>query len=148
MAAGDLITADYQVEIRTTLMGPGTNYPIRFLDGVSLPGIVSNDLPKLLADGDFQGFSTYGPRFVTVTFDVVGSTAATLESRTATLETAWAKATSDIYLVWRLGGTKYRVSGRPIEFDRPMITPDTHVTHRAIGARAQFKAGDPTVTTI
>lgn len=146
MAAGDLITDDYQVEIRTTLFGSG-NYPIRSID-VSGPAIIQQDVPKLLADGDFQGFATYGPLFVTVVFNVVGTTAANLETRIATATTAWAKATSDIEFVWRLGGVKTKVTGRPIEFDRPVITPDVHVHHRAIGARAQFKAGDPTVTTL
>lgn len=146
MAAGDLITADWQVEIRTTLFGSG-NYPIKTLD-VSGPAIIQQDVPKLLSDGDFQGFATYGPLFVTVVFDVIGTTAANLETRIATAKTAWAKATSDIEFVWRLGGTKYKVSGRPIEFDRPVITPDVKVHNRAINARAQFKAGNPTVTTI
>lgn len=149
MAAGDLITADWQVEIRTTLMGNGTNYPIRYIDGVSLPAIVTNDLPKLLADGEFQGINTYAARFVTVTFDVIGTSASNLETRIATLETAWALAgASDIEFVVRLGGTKKKCTGRPIEFDRPVITPVEAKNFRAIGGRAQFKAGNPTWTTI
>ena len=149
MAAGDLLTANWQVELRTTLMGSTTNYPIRGLDGVStVVPIVRKDVPKLLVDGVFQGTHTYGSRVITVTMDVVVTTAANLETRMATLETAWAKATSDIFLCVQLGGVKKRCSGRVVEFDRPPLNPTEAVTFRCIGVRAQFEAGDPTWTTI
>ena len=149
MAAGDLITQNYQIELRTTLIGASTNYPIRNLDGVSaVVPIIRKDLPKLLVDGVFQGTHTYGSRVVTVTMDVVGTTAANLETRMVTLETAWAKATSDIFFCIQLGGVKKRCSGRVIGFDRPPLNPTEAVNFRCIGVRAQFEAGDPTWTTI
>lgn len=129
-------------------MGVGTNYPISAIDGISLPDIVRNDVPKLLTDGVFQGLHTYASRVVTITMNVKGTSASNLQSNMESLEAAWAKATSDIYFVVRIGGTKRRISGRPIEFDRPTFTPSALPGLTVIGVRAQFEAGDPTWTTI
>lgn len=149
MAAGDLINADYQAELRTTLMGPTSNYPITGIAGISVADIVKYDLPKLLADGVFQGSHFYASRVVTLTMNVVGTTEANLQSRMDTLETAWAKSTSDIYFVLRLPTWgKKRLAGRPIRFDRPEFTPEQVAAKTVRGVRAQFEAGDPTWTAI
>src|SRR5215216_1805512 len=100
MAAGDLISADWQAELRTTLMG-NTTFGIT---GWSVPpaDLISNDLPRLLGDGDFQGAQVKGPIYVSLMMNITGTSEANLITNKDTLETAWAKATSDVTFVVRL----------------------------------------------
>lgn len=146
MAAGDLISADYQAELRTTLMGPGTNFNITSIDVPPAP-IITNDLPKLLADGKFQGSHFKSSIVVTLVMNVSGSTMANLRANLDTLETAWAIATSDITFVLRLPQWgKRSLSGRPINFDPGPLTPEQVPGRTIRGVRAQFEAGTPTWT--
>lgn len=146
MAAGDLISADYQAELRTTLMGPGTNYGMVSID-VSPAPIITNDLPKLLANGKFQGSHFKGSILVTLTMNVAGTTTTTLRANLDTLETAWAVASSDITFVVRLPQWgKRSLSGRPINFDPGPMIPEQIPGRTIRGVRAQFEAGTPTWT--
>lgn len=146
MPAGDLITADYQAELRTTLMGQGTNYEFVEID-VPTPPIVTNDVARLLGHGTFQGSHFKGSIVVTLTMIVKGTTTTTLRSNMDTLETAWAVAASDITFVLRLPQWgKRSLSGRPINFDPGVWTPTTIASRRIPGVRAQFEAGTPTWT--
>ena len=44
MAAGDLVVADWQVELRSTLMGRTTVYKLAGLDGLGEPPVRSRDV--------------------------------------------------------------------------------------------------------
>ena len=146
MAVGDLITADYQAELRTTLMGPSTNYEITKIE-VPPAQTVKNDLRKLLADGSFQGAHYKAPIVVTLTLNVLGSTETTLRSRLDTLETAWAPSATDLTFVLRLPSWgKKSLSGRPVAFDPGELTPEAVAALKIFGVRAQFEAGTPTWT--
>ena len=146
MAAGDLINADYQAELRTTLMGPTTNYGLVSIEVPPAP-IVTNDLDKILTNGRFQGSHFKGSLVVTLTMNVTGSTTANLRANLDTLETAWAVATSDITFVIRLPQWgKRSISGRPINFDPGPFLPEQVPGRTIRGVRAQFEAGTPTWT--
>jgi hypothetical protein len=145
MAAGDLLTADFQAELRTTLMGNSTFGITAW--SIPPPDIRSNDLPRLLGDGDFQGAQYKGPIYVALMLNITGTSAANLIANKDTLETAWAKATSDITFVVRLPQWgKRSIEGRPSQCDVPEITPSMRASLTIPGVRVQFKAGTPTWT--
>lgn len=146
MPAGDLISADWQAELRTTLMGNST-FPIVSVD-ISPPTLISHDLPKLLDDGEFQGSQYEGAQYVTLTMNVTGSSESNLISNLDTLKTAWAKASSDLTFVIRLPSWgKRSIQGRPAHaLDVPQIESQQLTALLIRGVRAQFKAGDPTWT--
>lgn len=148
MPAGDLITGDWQAELRTTLMGGSSNYGITAIE-ITPPDIRSHDLPKLLTDGEFQGPQDKGPIYVTLTMNVTGTSETNLIANLDTLETAWAKSSTDLTFVLRLPNWgKRSVSGRPFLYSVPPLVPaETRTPARTIrGVRAQFKAGTPTWT--
>ena len=146
MAAGDLVVSDYQAELRTTLMGASTDYVFTAIDVPPAP-IVTNDLPKLLDHGKFQGSHYKGPIVVTLTMEVTGTTEANLRANLDTLETAWAVASSDITFVLRLPTWgKRSLSGRPINFDIPPLIAEHTAGYMVPGVRAQFESGTPTWT--
>jgi hypothetical protein len=146
MAAGDLITGDWQAELRTTLMGGASDYTIVEFD-ITPAVIVSNDLPKLLADGEFQGAQFRGPVLVTLTMNVTGTSQADLLGNIDALATAWRPASSNLTFVVRVPQLgKRSVEGRPIEFEVPPFSSETLPSLTVFGVRAQFKAGDPTWT--
>lgn len=139
----------FQAELRSVLMGRGTNYP--FVDGggvdIPTPDIRTNDLERLFAAGDYQGPQYAGPVYVNLTMNVVGTSEATLFANLDTLVTAWIPATSDITFELNLPSYGARtISGRPNRFEVPPITGDMRRTWRIYGVRAQFKAGTPTWT--
>lgn len=146
MPAGDLCIVDYTAELRTTLMGGASNYAITEID-ITSPELVSNDLRRLLTDGDFQGAQYAGPQYVSLTMNVTGSTEANLIANLDTLKTAWAKAASDITFVLRIPQWgKRSLSGRPFRFEVPVIDGQQRIAKTIFGVRAQFKAGTPTWT--
>lgn len=146
MPAGDLISADWQAELRTTLMGNST-FPIVTVD-VSPPPLISHDVPKLLDDGEFQGSQFQGAQYVTLTMNVTGTSESNLIANLDTLKTAWAKATSDLTFVLRLPNWgKRSIAGRPAHaLDVPPIESQQLAALTIRGVRAQFKAGTPTWT--
>lgn len=140
------ISEDYQAELRSTVMGPSTNYELMEIHVTPAP-IRTNDLPKLLADGAFQGPQYSGSIVVTLVMEVIGTTEINLRANLDTLETAWAKSSTDLTFKLRLPSWGTRsLSGRPINFDVPPLVVE-HVAGFSIpNVRAQFEAGTPTWT--
>lgn len=74
MAAGDKITADYQVELRGTLWGDGeTSWVQGQIGGLLIPSVKSQDTPLDHRDGSVGGRDTLGPRVVTIPMLLDGS---------------------------------------------------------------------------
>lgn len=135
----------WQAELRSLLMGRGTNYPIVDLDVEQ--DYRSYDLAKLLAPGDFQGPQYAGPIYVSLTLHCKGTSEATLFSNYNALETAWAPSTTDLTFELNLPNYGARtLSGRVAHFDPPRITGEMRAAFHIFGIRAQFKAGTPTWT--
>lgn len=150
MPAGDLITGDWQAELRTTLMGATTNYEFR---SVHAPPAEyrTTDVPKLLGDGTFGGKDFKGPIVVTIEFVVKGTSDVNLQANLDTLEGVWARSHTDLEFVLRLPnwGTKgKKISGRPRRFDPGTFEPSRQASFRQIGVRAQFEGLTPTWTTV
>lgn len=145
MAAGDLVVADFQAEIRTTLFGDGTNYGIDFknIEGLGTAPVRSTDVELDQADGSYGSPDVYGPRVIIIpivfegTPSNVGSWAKTWQT------TTWAKSSTDIPLYMQLPGFgKFHVNGRPRGFDVDI----TRIGFGIITAEATFVALDPTIT--
>lgn len=116
MPAGDLVVADWQGEIRTTLFGADLDLGLARqnpVSGLGVPPIKDTDLAWAQKDGSYGGRDFYSPRVVTVAFLLEGAPATALASL-KTLHTIWAPSSVDITLYLRLPGFgKFYLSGRP-----------------------------------
>lgn len=114
MAAGDLLTADGQVELGghgSPLLLGGTNYQVLDLDLFSAPDI-TDDREQLSGDGLAAGRMLLGGVMVKATILVRG-TGSEIVTRRAALAAACALGTDEDYLAFMLGGTKFLYFGRP-----------------------------------
>lgn len=113
MAEGDLITTDWEVELRGVLMGGDSVFVVRRFDPWSAPAVRANDEARSQVDGVMAGRDLHGSRRVPMDLYVDAATeAADLEARRA-LAAAWSLLDGDVPLVWQEGGVKYRLVGRP-----------------------------------
>ncbi len=108
------VTADFQVEYASLLLGPGTDYEILKIEGLDMPAVRTNDLLKDTTDGAFGGKDILGIRVVTITLEVNGTPGPDLAQKLRTLATAWNRKQTDSALTYRLesGGVRH-VNGRP-----------------------------------
>lgn len=149
MAAGDLISNDYEIELRTTLMGGDTtNFPIDYERG-SLSGLVDvvtsqAETPFAHADGSYIGESRDAARTVTIAIVVEGSTATATGDNLETMRTVWAPASAAIPLYFQLPGFgKQYVNGWPLG-----ITADIrNLPFGHVPILASFRITDPTIYT-
>ena len=147
MPAGDLVIADYTFELRTTLMGDGTNYQLGPLgervDGLfDVPQAKSADVELHHEDGAYGSPDYVGVRVITIPFYLEG-TPSDVGGWAKTLHTVWAPSTTDIplYFQWPGFGKGY-VNGRPRS-----LRVDARFSHFGqITAQAMFVALDPTIT--
>lgn len=116
MPAGDLLTANSQFEIRTTLFGTGNNsvwIAREQIEGIGIVEPKTSDV-DLWGQPGAEGNPEYDDvRVISIPTLIVAATPATAISALATLRTAWANSTTDIPLCFRLGGVKMKVTGRP-----------------------------------
>ena len=77
MPAGDLIDRDYQLELRSMLMGDNTMYTIDrsrgAIKGLGMPPAKTADTELDHADGSYGGEDYTGPRVITVALLIKGS---------------------------------------------------------------------------
>lgn len=150
MAAGDLIGADYQGEIRGLLFGATTVFGIgprpASIDGLGLTAVKTNDLEFAHKDGSYGGQDKRSIRVITIPLVIRQTSAAAAMNSLTTLETAWDVATADIPLYLRLPGWgKFHVNGRPRGLD---ATIPTELRQRfSINCLATFVANTPTIIT-
>jgi len=149
MAAGDLLTADWQIEIQALLTGAGTDYRIRPKGISGLLGVP----PTKTADVVFQGQAgAYGsrdyagPRVILVDYVIVGDDADDAVDLLNDLSAAWAPTLTDVELHGRVPtGRHWMVSGRPrgLSEDLEFVRAQSGGVAGVIG---EFHALDPTVT--
>ncbi len=148
MAAGDLVVAAYQLELRTTLMGAGTSYKIgpQGISGLGEPNVKTSDTDLSHDDGTYLGRDYLEPRIITVDFSLVGSTAAAAGTLLVGLKAIWVKSeATDLPLHFQLPGIgKKVVTGRP----RGLVEDTTQIRFGFVRALATFFCGDPTITSV
>lgn len=119
MAAGDLVTAEWQIEYNGVLLGDGTPYSLVQVQGLlDVPEVRTSDRTRLRRHGLQAGDDFLGGRTITVTVEVYSATASAFAADMETLLTGLSPAQSagELPLVFRIpgvaGGGKRRVDAR------------------------------------
>lgn len=117
MPPGDLVVADYQWELRATLMGATTVF-LPDLPGIAGLGEVvpkSNDVDLEGDDGAYATKDFDAPRVITIPMRISQSSPANAMNSFGTLKAVWAHSNAaDIPLYIRLPGWgRFYVTGRP-----------------------------------
>lgn len=139
--AGELITADGQVEWRGVLLGPGTAFGTVEITGwYDLPDMRGSDVPYSSRHGTYQGQQLTNPRQVTWNFK--SRSRSGLSSAVAQLRqiTAPAEAPIEEPLVIRLDGTSLRCMARVI---KRAIPTDTNYALGYTNGAIMWEASDP-----
>ena len=117
MAAGDLITTAWQLELNGILMGPSTNYTVRNLDMWSAPELRQGETARAQAHGMYQGTDWLSSRLVAAQLYVAAQTTDAAEiGLRQVLAGAWQPPSDGgtVPLVWQEDdGVKYRLNGKP-----------------------------------
>lgn len=115
MAAGDLVTTDFHLELRGHLLGPGTRYHFDGPWGGLFPAVKANDRADTSADGGAAGVDRLDVRVLTfpVGFGGPGGPSDAMDDLRA-LAVAWRRSQGDEELWGQLPGLgRFRVWGRP-----------------------------------
>lgn len=147
MPAGDLITADFQFEIRTTLYGRTTSVLIDDpgVGGIGNPDAKTQDVDLPGRDGVYANPDYQQMRAVTIPVLLTSAplSASTVMTTLKALMASWVVSTSDIPLVIQLPGFgKFKVLGRP----RSLKPNLTQMSGGLITADLRFDCPDPTIT--
>lgn len=148
MPAGDLITADWQIELRGLLMGDGTDY-LPDVDAGAVRGFYDTETSiaeteYLHAPGSFVGEATESARTVTVALIVAGTTPAACGSALSTLRDAWARGTVAEQLHVRIPGFGKRyLTGWPTG----VVADVSYLASLEVPALCSFRATDPAIYT-
>lgn len=148
MAAGDLVVADWQLELRTLLHGPASLYIVDrdrgAYKGLGVPPVKAKSVPLDGADGSYGAPEFLSSRVITAAFIIKASTPAAAMNALTAINTAWASSTTDIPLYLRLPGWgKFHVNGRPRGVDED-------ISRAALGIiplLCTFEALNPTIVT-
>lgn len=146
MAAGDLVVADYQLELRALLMGATTIYEVDIagLKGLGSPAAKTADTPLDGRDGSIGAPDFLDVRVITIPVVILGATPADAFDGLAALNTAFAPTADgvDLPLYFQVPGWgKVFVNGRP----RSLEDDTSQAKNSVIKALGRFDALDPTV---
>lgn len=140
MAAGDLITLPWQVELNGLLMGPSTDFPFTVFDPWAAPVVRSGSQERpARSSGSYPGVDDLGERLVAAELRIAGVTYAAVQASRRLLAQAWKlPAVGTVPLIWMEDdGVKYRLAGKPNLAD-PRVQPN-------IPTSARFVASDPRI---
>ena len=147
MPAGDLITADYQVELRGLLMGDGTDYAMDVEAG-AVRGFYDAEgahaeTEYLHAAGSFVGEVREAARTVSVALVVGGPTPEVCATALSRLRAAWAPVgTAAEQLHVRIPGLGKRyVVGWPLG----IVADVSYLASMEVPVLCSFRASDPTI---
>lgn len=142
MTAGDLITADWQIEWRGVLLGSGTSYGWSNLDGwLDLPGMRIGDQARPGRHGAYAGQQLADERVITwdaTMYPATASFAAAVDVLRRV--TAVEEAPDEEPLVIRLSGTAWLVNAR---VTRRRLPVDRRYNAQAVPVVVQWVATDP-----
>jgi hypothetical protein len=143
MAAGDLITTDWEMEYNGLLIGGDTAFAIAQIDGLlELPDIDTGDVTYASRHGVAAGNDWMRGRTIRLTLEVYGSTPEELSTRMNELTTAFAPAIGETPLAFMIpgiaGGVKVQTEARvrrrssPINrewyYNIPIVTIELYAT--------------------
>lgn len=145
MAAGDLITADWEIEYRGLLSGGDNPIALVQIDGLlDLPPVRSADQVLLRRHGAHPGDDFADVRQVVLTFELYGDTEAELAELVEQLQAAYRPGGPEEPLVFRIpgvaGGSKAQLWCRPRRRKLPI---DLSFHRRIPVATIELVATDP-----
>src|SRR5688500_8532663 len=114
MPAGDLLTDDYQLELRGVLMGYGTDYQIRpeGIGGLGSPAAKVRQVTLAHDDGSYAATELLTERVITVPITITGDAPDDAVDKFVALTTAWTPG-GDVVLHGQLPGWgHWSVTGR------------------------------------
>lgn len=139
MPEGDLITEDWQVEIRGLLLGAGTRFQIQDLERIEGQTVKTADV-DLYGDGAYAGTDRRAAREIVLKVVLEADDTDGLDLMLDQFALAW-NIGGDVELHWQLAGMHKYVTGRT----RDWIV-NARQRHAGIAEiAAEFFAGDPTV---
>ncbi len=146
MAAGDLITDDWQIEWGGLLLGPQP-YGITGVQGLAdLPSVISADRDRLRAHGQIAGDDFLSGRSVEVGFRVEGTSNEDTFVQAAALADVMIPGEAEAPLVFQIpgiaDGVKAQISARVRARSLPV---DMAYRVGVVGGRALFFATDPRI---
>jgi len=121
MAAGDLITADWEMEYKGLLIGGESAYSVSQIDGlIDMPDIVTGDQSRLRRHGLRAGDDFLSGRPIQLTVEVYGADEGTFNTAMEAIKLALRPGQPEAPLVMQLpgvaGGAKVQVNVRPRRF--------------------------------
>lgn len=142
MAAGDLITSPWQIELNGVLFGSGTSYVVREFDPWRAPQVRQGEIARAQADGSYPGTDRLAEKLITAKLAISAATDVLEQAARRTMAGAWKPpaANTTVPLVWMEDdGVKYAVYGKP-------RLADTDLAPRLF-TTARFVATDPRIYT-
>lgn len=143
--AGDLITADYQLQLGALLMGAGTAYEVDGDTGLvgwdDMPGLDLADVPRPSAPGEYPGTIYPSSRIITVQLSVHGDGPGHAANLAALRAATTASLAAETPLAVRLAGQMLSAGVRCIQ--RSIPTGANYVSGATAQASLQLKATDP-----
>ena len=135
MATGDLITADWQIERNGLLMGDGSVYDLRKIDGLAgAPPTAPSDRSLSQRHGSIAGEDYLKPRTIVLTFEIV-SDESTLTAKLDALNLAMVPSINPVATAYRIPG----VAGGGV------VTNTTHSRNRSVVVDSSYARGVATV---
>ncbi len=108
MAAGDLVTVATQMELRTTLLGAGSVFPIAAIEGLDIPDVRSANIERPTGDGTAPGVDRYAERVVRLKMGIDATVDGLLAAKVNVLRAAFVRSTVPIPLHFMLRGETKR----------------------------------------
>jgi hypothetical protein len=142
MAAGDLITLPWQLELNGVLFGSGTSFVVREFDPWTAPEVRQGELARAQSDGSYPGQDRLGMKLVTAKLAISAATDVLEQAARRTLAGAWKQpaANATVPLVWMEDdGVKYALYGKP-RLASTQLAPRLYT-------EARFVATDPRIYT-
>lgn len=139
MAAGDLITQPWQVELNGLLMGDNV-YKVRSFDPWAAPVVRPSENPRAQAHGMFSGRDWLGERLVQLELGMLSATYVDEQAARRALAGAWQPAgegETDVLVWMEDDGARYCLFGKP-------RLADTRVEPRLYSV-CRFIATDPRI---
>lgn len=147
MAAGDLITSDWEMEVNGVLLGGETAFSISQITGLlDIPDISSGDQARLRRHGLHPGDDFMGGRSVSIDFEVYADTSSDFSSAITSIMEATVPGQPEVALAFQLPGVAG--GGKRVLYCRPRrrnIPIGERFFHRVPTASVQFDATDPRI---
>jgi len=149
MAAGDLLTANYQIEVDGVLYGTGATVwsnDEKAWSGFFGSGVRDQDTTLALADGEVAATDTNPARVLTMAFTTAGANRTEAQAYTdaTSLDAAW-NAGGDTVLHYQLPGIGHcSIAGRT----RGALIDMELAPQGVVRALCTFKACEPTITVV